>query len=277
MQTASFKHGHKGICAVLLNKSTKSTWNSSHSYFNKYKFIKDSLSPYVSRSFALKISSQCFSSVLWFQSCRRVTIQNIILKSAPLKAKPFIVLLPEHNFNRFESTRAYFRGEVKHITDNGFSRSLNWTMVWVSFLIGLDFQSIKGKLPVTFYSRSLGKNLLHLHNDCGFLSFAYVTGRHYPMLGSRTIPGSAPFSQPHQSTYTTEPWGEHSGALAEVHFIHFITSNISLGSCKQQGGFCIKKSAALPRPQCDVNLPEISGLQCRERSDLSTLIGLAEE
>ena len=95
----------------------------------------------------------------------------------------------------------------------------------------------------------------------------------YSMLGSRTIPGSAPFSQPHQSTlYTTEPWGRTLRCPGWSSLIHFITSNISLGSCKQQGGFCIKKSAALdPRPQCDVNLPEISG-PCRERSDLSTLI-----
>ena len=224
------------------------------------------LFPYVSRSFAWKLATT-FLQCSVVSILPRVRIQNIILKSAPLKAKPFIVLLPEHNFNLFESTRAYFRGEVKHIKDNSFSRRLNWTMVWVSFLIGLDFQSIKGKLWLHFTAG-------HWAKIC-FLCTMTVVSFHLPMsledthsmLGSRSIPGSAPFSQPHLSTlYTPEPWGGTLRCTGWNSLIHFITSNISLGSCKQQGGLCIKKSAALdPRPQCDVNLPELWPMQGKFR------------
>ena len=175
------------------------------------------LFPYVCRSFAWKLAAT-FLQCSVVSILPRVRIQNIILKSAPLKAEPFIVLLPEHNFNLFESTRAYFRGEVKYIKDNGFSHSLNWTMVWVSFLIGLDFQSIKGKVWLHFTAGHQAKICFIGTMTVVFFHLPMSLEDTYSMLSSRSIPGSAPFSQPHQSTlYTTDPEGGHSGALAEVH------------------------------------------------------------
>ena len=175
------------------------------------------LFPYVSRSFAWKLAAT-FLQCSVVSILPRIRIQNIILKSAPLKAKPFIVLLPEHNFNRFESTRAYFRGEVKHIKDNGFSRSLNWTMVWVSFLIGLDFQSIKGKLCYILQQVTGQKSA----SSAQWLWFPFICLCHWktltPCWAAEASQG-VPHSRNHiKALYTPQsPEGEHSGALAEVH------------------------------------------------------------
>lgn len=96
-----------------------------------------------------------------------------------------------------------------------------WTELWFGsdrFLIGLDFQSIKRKLWLHFTAgHSLGKNLLHLHNDCGSVSFDYVIGR-LSVPESRSISWSIPFSNRIKALYTPQSLeGGHSGALADVH------------------------------------------------------------
>lgn len=106
------------------------------------------LFPYFSRSFAWTLAAMLLQC-LWFYLAEGKD-SGYHFEVCSFKGRPFIVLLPGHNFNLFESTRACFRGEVKYIRDNSFSYSPNWTVVWVSFLIGLDFQSIKGKLWLHF-------------------------------------------------------------------------------------------------------------------------------
>lgn len=149
-----------------------------------------------------------------------------------------------------------------------------WTELWfwVSFLISLDFQSIKGKLCYILQQVTGQKSA----SSAQWLWFPFICLCHWKTL---TPCWAAEPSQECPILATTSKHFIHHRALRKTlrcpgwsSLIHFITSNISLGSCKQQGGFCIKKSAALdPRPQCDVNLPEISG-PCRERSDsLSTI------